>query len=63
MPVCVGFGVSTPEQVKEIQKFADGAIVGSAIIKVIEKNIGKKDLVKKVGRFVRTLTSAVSYKP
>lgn len=54
-PVCVGFGISTPEQVKAISKLADGVIVGSAIIKVIEKNIGKKDLVKKVGRFVRRL--------
>ena len=55
IPVCVGFGISTPGQVKEIQKVSDGAIVGSAIIKVIEKNIGRKDLVKKVGNFVRTL--------
>ena len=55
IPICVGFGISTPEQVKEVQKLADGAIVGSAIIKIIEKNIGKKDLVKKVGNFVKTL--------
>lgn len=54
-PLCAGFGISTPAQVKEVQKTADGAIVGSAIVKVIEKNIGKKDLVKKVGDFVRTL--------
>ena len=58
VPVCVGFGISTPAQVKEVQKFADGAIVGSAIIKVIEKNIGKKDLVKKVGNFVKNLKGA-----
>ncbi|PJC48403.1 MAG: tryptophan synthase subunit alpha, partial [Candidatus Omnitrophica bacterium CG_4_9_14_0_2_um_filter_42_8] len=55
VPVCAGFGVSAPAQVKEVQKFSDGAIVGSAIIKVIEKNIGNKDLVKKVGRFVKNL--------
>ncbi|HAZ11117.1 MAG: tryptophan synthase subunit alpha [Omnitrophica bacterium GWA2_41_15] len=55
IPVCVGFGISTPGQVKEIQKVSDGAIVGSAIIKIIENNIGKKDLVKKVGNFVKTL--------
>lgn len=56
-PVCVGFGISTPQQVKEVQKIADGVIVGSAIIKVIEQNIGKKDLVKKVGRFVKRLSN------
>jgi len=54
-PVCVGFGISRPEQVRSISRLADGVIVGSAIIKVIERNIGKKDLVKKVGRFVRKL--------
>lgn len=54
-PICMGFGISRPEQIKAISKLADGVIVGSAIIKVIEKNIGKKDLVKKVGGFVKKL--------
>ena len=55
VPICVGFGISTKEQVREVQKTADGVIVGSAIVKIIEKNIGKKDLVKKVGNFIRIL--------
>ncbi len=55
MPLCVGFGISTPEQVKSISKLADGVIVGSAIIKVIEKNIKNRNLVKKVGNFVKRL--------
>jgi tryptophan synthase alpha chain len=38
-PVCVGFGISTPEQVKAISPYSDGVIVGSAIIKVLEKDI------------------------
>ena len=54
-PVCAGFGISTREQVKAVSDISDGVIVGSAIVKVIEKNVGKKDLVKKVGSFVRTL--------
>jgi len=54
-PVCVGFGISRPGQVRSISRLADGVIVGSAIIKVIEKNINKKGLVKKVGRFVKSL--------
>lgn len=56
-PVCVGFGISRASQVKAISKLADGVIVGSAIIKVIERNIGKKDLAEKVGKFVRKLKS------
>jgi len=54
-PVCVGFGVSTPGQVKQVQTHADGVIVGSAIIKKIKENAGKKDLVSKVAGFVRNL--------
>ncbi len=37
LPVAVGFGISTPEQAKKMQEKADGAIVGSALIKIIEK--------------------------
>jgi len=54
-PVCVGFGVSTAQQVKEASRVADGVIVGSAIVRKIKENIGKPDLVAKVGNFVRIL--------
>ncbi len=54
-PVCVGFGVSTPKQVKEVSQYADGVIVGSAIIHEIKKYQGHKDLTAKVARFVQTL--------
>ena len=54
-PFCVGFGISSPAQVKEICKIADGVIVGSAIIKKIKENIGKPDLVRRVGEFVFSL--------
>lgn len=37
IPVAVGFGISTPEQAKKMASQSDGAIVGSAIIKIIEK--------------------------
>ena len=35
-PVCVGFGISTPEQAKEVASFADGVIIGSRIIQLME---------------------------
>ena len=54
-PVCVGFGVSSSSQIKQIYKIADGAIVGSAIVKIIKDNIGKPDLIKRVGNFIRSL--------
>jgi len=58
-PVCVGFGISTPEQVKEIGRAADGVIVGSAIVKAIEKNKGNRNLVPAVSRYVSTLVKAL----
>ncbi|MDD5432144.1 MAG: tryptophan synthase subunit alpha [Candidatus Omnitrophica bacterium] len=54
-PVCVGFGVSTAAQVKEVSKYADGVIVGSAIVRGIKERIGKSDLVKKVSALVVSL--------
>lgn len=56
-PVCVGFGLSTKAQVKEASKFADGVIVGSAIVKKIKENIGRPDLPKRVSSFVASLKS------
>ena len=55
-PVCVGFGISNARQIKEIYNFADGVIVGSAIIKRIEKNISnKKKMLSEVKKFVESL--------
>jgi tryptophan synthase alpha chain len=54
-PVCVGFGVSNARQVRQIQRTADGVIVGSAIVAEIKRNINKPDLAKRVVRFVRGL--------
>jgi len=56
LPVAVGFGVSTPAQVQEVWRFADAAVVGSAIVSEIERLSGDRDLVRKVGQFARNLT-------
>jgi tryptophan synthase alpha chain len=54
VPVCVGFGVSTPEQVARIGAFADGVVVGSALIdRIAGKNAG--DAADEAGRFVEEL--------
>jgi tryptophan synthase alpha chain len=45
LPVAIGFGIKNKEQVEEMQKIgADGVVVGSALVKVIEENTGKKNL-------------------
>ena len=54
-PVCVGFGIADPGQVKEVYRISDGAIVGSAIVKKIKENLKRTDMVRRVGRFARDL--------
>jgi tryptophan synthase alpha chain len=54
-PLCVGFGISSRAQVEQLSRICDGVIVGSAIIKKIKENLGRPDLVKRVGIFVKSL--------
>ncbi|MGL5042714.1 MAG: tryptophan synthase subunit alpha [Culicoidibacterales bacterium] len=37
-PIAIGFGIATPEQVSQLKQFSDGVIIGSAIVKIIEKH-------------------------
>lgn len=57
IPCAIGFGISTPEQAKKMSDIADGAIVGSAIIKIIEKY--GKDSPKYVGEYVKSMKDAI----
>ena len=58
LPVAVGFGISKPEQVRDVWRYADAAVVGSAIVQMIEQEATKPDLVEKVGRFAGSLLLA-----
>lgn len=57
LPLCVGFGISRPEHVKAVCKAgANGAIVGSAVVKIIEKNLGnKKAMLKKIEDYIELM--------
>ena len=57
VPCAIGFGISTPEQAKRMADISDGAIVGSAIIKIIEKY--GKDSPKYVGEYVKEMKNAL----
>ena len=57
VPCAIGFGISTPEQAKKMADIADGAIVGSAIIKIIEQY--GKDAPKYVGEYAKSMKDAV----
>ncbi len=58
-PVCVGFGISTPEQAGEMAKIADGVIVGSAIVGRIEQAAGPEDAVQKAAKFAMELKEGI----
>ena len=58
LPVAVGFGISTPEQFAAVGGWADGVVVGSAIVQQVEANPGRE--AESVGNFVRSLKSGVS---
>lgn len=57
IPCAIGFGISTPEQAKKMAGIADGVIVGSAIIKLIEKY--GSESVKFVGEYVKSMKDSV----
>lgn len=52
-PVCVGFGISTPQQVLPVLKYIDGIIVGSSIINIIKEFSGK-ERYKNLSNFIKT---------
>ncbi len=58
IPCAVGFGISTPEQAKKMASVSDGAIVGSAIIKLLEKY--GKESPRYVGDYIKSMKKAVS---
>lgn len=58
VPCAIGFGISKPEQAKKMADISDGAIVGSAIIKIIEKY--GKDAPKYVGEYVKSMKEAIA---
>ena len=59
LPIAVGFGISTPEQAREVAQYADAVVVGSAIVDLIAKHGGKGDLAEVVGAFASSLVEAV----
>ena len=56
-----GFGIKDESDVKNICKIADGAVVGSSIVKIIEDNINnKKDMINKISEFTKKLKNGTT---
>jgi tryptophan synthase alpha chain len=60
LPVAVGFGISNAAQVADVQRYAEAAVVGSAIVAEIERLSGRSDIAKQIGEFVRSLIPSKS---
>ena len=55
LPIAVGFGISTADQIAEVWKYADAAVVGSAIVAEIERSAGTGLEVENIERFISKL--------
>ncbi len=55
LPLAIGFGISRPEQVAEVGRWADAAVVGSALVNVIAEHGAAPDLADRVGAYARWL--------
>ena len=59
LPICVGFGISTPEQARTVAAQADGAVVGSVLVNRIAEWGRDADLAQKLEAFARPLAQAI----
>lgn len=59
IPKAIGFGISTPEHVRSLRGYSDGLIVGSAIVRQVEKSSSEDEAVKNVGSYVKELREAL----
>lgn len=56
LPIAVGFGISSVEQVKDVHRYADAVVIGSAIVAEIERLQGATGLAQEIGAFVKEFT-------
>jgi tryptophan synthase alpha chain len=59
LPIVVGFGISTPQQAREIGCFADGVVIGSAVVRLIDENKNNPALVKIVSDYACDIKKAL----
>ena len=59
MPIAVGFGISNAKQAKAIGAVADGIVIGSAVVKLIDENRNNRELVKVISNYTREIKEAL----
>ena len=62
LPICIGFGISGPDQVRQLAPVADGLIVGSAIVRRLAEAVNRPraDVVREIGQFVGELAKVLA---
>jgi tryptophan synthase alpha chain len=62
LPICIGFGIGSPEQIKQLAPVADGLIVGSALVRRLAEAVNRprSEVVKEIGQFVGELAAALA---
>ncbi len=59
LPLAVGFGISNPKQASEIARFADGIVIGSAVVRLIDENKNNNNLIEIVSKYGREIKDAL----
>ncbi len=59
LPLAVGFGLSTPDQVRAVSRVADGVVVGSALVRTVERKAGDRDLIEAIESQALELSAAL----
>jgi tryptophan synthase alpha chain len=62
LPIALGFGISSPEHVREVGRFADAAVVGSGLVGVIAEAGKSPDLIDRIESYVRWLKNGTQLK-
>jgi tryptophan synthase alpha chain len=62
LPVCVGFGISTADDVAAVAAMADGVVIGSAFERLIEENLDHPDLIRRMGNQTAVYKAATKQK-
>jgi tryptophan synthase alpha chain len=58
MPIALGFGISRPEHVAEVGRYADAAVVGSALVSLVAETAGSPDALDRIEAYVKSLRTA-----
>ncbi len=61
LPICIGFGIGSPDQVRELAHVADGLIVGSALVRRLAEAVNRprNEVVKEIGEFIGSLSEVL----